>query len=70
MIPEQYSEYRGAFFNILEPFQDMWDGHSGNTNIATHLIELKSPYIRPINSATYRTERKARESKKEEIKRM
>lgn len=69
-IHKKYKEYREAFLEILQPFQSMWDGHVGPINIAPHLIELTSTYIRPIHSAIYRTSTKARESEKREIDRI
>lgn len=55
---------------MLEPFQNIWDGHSGTINTATHRIVMTSPYIKPIDSAPYGAAPKLRESEKEEMERM
>lgn len=66
-ISREFKKYLEALFAMLEALQNMWDGHLGTINIATLRIELAKPYIRPLQSASFRAVPEVRESEEKEI---
>lgn len=45
-ISPEFATYRTQFINILEEFQERWDGHLRQINTATNRVELPSPEAR------------------------
>lgn len=53
-VADKYEQYRTELLKLLEKFEDMCDGHLGQTKMAKHRIELTHNDVRPIHSAPYR----------------
>lgn len=65
-----YIEFKEECMKMLSDFDWMWDGRSDQINIAKILIKISLSDEKPMQSAAYRADLKARESEKTEIGKM
>lgn len=66
-LPPEHNGHRTRFRNMLDQFQEMWDGHLGKMNAVTYKVKYYSPEPKQIHAVQYRAYPKPRESEKEEV---